>query len=127
MAYLCHVTEQTSLSCELLAQAQLDAYNAHDVDAFASVYCDDVQLLDLATGRRFCSGIEELRELYSRKFAEKPSMHCRLVSRIVCPPFVIDEEDVVGLVDGQNVHAVATYECRDGKICRAWFLREVHV
>lgn len=126
MAYLCRVTEESSLSCEQLAQAQLDAYNAHDVDAFASVYCDDVQLIDLATGRQFCTGIEELRDLYTRRFAEKPAMHCNLRSRIVCPPFVIDEEDVSGLVDDQNVHAVATYECRDGKICRAWFLREVH-
>lgn len=126
MAYLCRVTEESSPTCEQLAQAQLEAYNAHDVDAFASVYSDDVQLLDLSTGSRFCSGIEELRELYTRRFTEKPTMHCRLISRIVCPPFVIDEEDVTGLIDGQNVHAVATYECCDGKICRAWFLREVH-
>lgn len=126
MAYLCRVTSLTLPTCTQLAQAQLDAYNAHDVEAFASVYSDDVQLIDLATGKFFCNGIEELRALYRRKFGEKPNMHCRLVSRIECPPFVIDEEDVSGLVEGRNIHAVATYECRDGKICRAWFLREVH-
>lgn len=125
MAYLCRVTSISSIDCERLAQAQLDAYNAHDVATFADVYSDDVQLIDLATGRTFCNGIGELRERYARTFAENPTMHCRLVSRIACPPFVIDEEDVTGLVEGKNVHAVATYECRDGKICRAWFLREV--
>ncbi|MFM8770511.1 MAG: nuclear transport factor 2 family protein [Candidatus Kapaibacterium sp.] len=119
------MTSVTSIVCEQLAQAQLDAYNAHDVDAFAAVYSDDVQLIDLASGSMFCIGVDGLRDLYARKFAEKPTMHCRLVNRIVCPPFVIDEEDVAGLVDGKSVHAVATYECRDGKICRAWFLHEV--
>ncbi len=126
MAYLCIVTAVSLPSCTQLAQAQLDAYNAHDVEAFASVYSDDVQLIDLSTGKIFCNGISDLREHYARKFAETPAMHCRLVSRIDCPPFVIDEEDVTGLVEGTNVHAVATYECRGGKICRAWFLREVH-
>lgn len=110
---------------ERAAQAQLDAYNARDIDSFASVYTDDVRLIDLATGIIFCSGLDELRQRYGRQFAEKTDLHCRLVSRIVCPPFVIDEEDVTGLSPDGPVHAVATYECRDGKICRAWFLHEV--
>ncbi len=111
--------------CAQLAQAQLDAYNARDIDAFARVYADDVQLIDLSTGSIFCDGLEELRNRYGRQFSEHPQLHCRLVSRIVCPPFVIDEEDVSGLAVNGNVHAVATYECADSKIKRAWFLREV--
>jgi hypothetical protein len=111
--------------CAELAQAQLDAYNARDVNAFAKVYAEDVQLIDLSTGSVFCNGLDELRNRYGRQFSEHPHLHCRLVSRIVCPPFVIDEEDVSGLAAGGNVHAVATYECAEGMIKRAWFLREV--
>lgn len=106
------------------AQAQLDAYNARNIDAFAKVYADSIQLVALPSGDVFCDGIDELRSRYGKQFNEHPDLHCRLVSRIVCNPFVIDEENVVGLKPGSSVHAVATYECRNGKIVRAWFLRE---
>lgn len=119
------MNEESPQTCERAAQAQLDAYNARDIDAFALVYTDDVRLIDLATGSVFCSGIEELRDRYGRQFEERTELHCQLISRIVCPPFVIDEEHVTGLNPDGHVHAVATYECRDGKISRAWFLREV--
>lgn len=119
------MNEELTIICERAAQTQLDAYNARDIDAFASVYTDDVRLIDLATGTIFCTGIEELRQRYAKQFTEKTDLHCRLVRRIVCPPFVIDEEVVTGLSPDGHVHAVATYECLDGKICRAWFLREV--
>jgi hypothetical protein len=119
------VNEECPNACARAVQAQLDAYNARDIDAFASVYTDDVRLIDLATGSVFCTGIDNLRVRYGRQFEEKTQLHCQLVSRIVCPPFVIDEEHVTGLNPEGHVHAVATYECRDGKIWRAWFLREV--
>lgn len=116
---------ESTHSCEAAAQAQLVAYNARDVDAFARAYCDDIQLIDLSTGAVFCNGIDELRLRYGRQFAENPDLHCKLIKRIVCPPFVIDEEDVSGLSPSGSVHAVATYECSGGKIKRAWFIREV--
>ncbi len=109
---------------EQCAQQQLDAYNKRNIDAFASVYADDVELIALPSGEVFCKGIAELRARYADPFEQQPDLHCRRVSRIVCPPFVIDEEDVSGLRADSNVHAVATYECRNGKIMRAWFLRE---
>ncbi len=116
-----HSEMNTSIAAA--AQAQLEAYNARDIDAFARAYTDDVELVDLSTGTVFCHGIDELKSRYGRQFSEHPDLHCRLVSRIICPPYVIDEEDVSGLAPSGLVHAVATYECRDGKISRAWFLR----
>jgi len=108
---------------EECAQAQLDAYNTGDITTFAAVYADDVQLMDLSTGVVFCSGRPALIERYGTLFQRNPSLHCTLLSRIVAPPFVIDEEHVVGLAE-QPVHAVATYEVHGGEIQRAWFLRE---
>lgn len=115
------INDRTPEQC---AQQQLDAYNARDIDAFAAVYANDIELIALPSGDVFCSGIEQLRARYAYQFEQHPLLHCKLVSRIVCPPFVIDEEDVGGLRADGNVHAVATYECRGGKIIRAWFLRE---
>jgi hypothetical protein len=109
---------------EECAQAQLDAYNARDIDAFAAVYHEHVELIDLKTGVPFCSDRDDLTARYGKQFAEHPLLHCELVDRIVCPPYVIDEERVTGLVADRTVHAVATYEVRDGYIMRAWFIRE---
>lgn len=109
---------------EQCAQAQLDAYNARDINAFAEVYAETIQLVALPSGEVFCNGIADLRARYGKQFHDHPELHCHLVSRIVCHPYVIDEEHVTGLRSDAPVHAVATYECRDGMIQRAWFLRE---
>lgn len=109
---------------EQCAQEQLDAYNARDIERFASVYADDIQCIDLATGTIFCNGRQSLIDRYGPMFAEHPDLHCKLVNRVVCPPFVFDEEDVTGIRPGSSLHAVATYECKNGMITRAWFVRE---
>ena len=111
-------------TAEQCAQEQLEAYNARDIERFASVYALDVQLIDLATGNTFCNGKEALIERYGPMFDSHPDLHCRLVNRLVCPPFVFDEEDVSGIHSGTSLHAIATYEGVKGFIQRAWFVRE---
>jgi hypothetical protein len=105
------------------AQEQLEAYNARDIGKFAAVYADDVELIDLASGEVFCRGRHSLVERYGAMFERCVDLHCTLVHRIVCPPFVVDQEHVRGQRDNEIVHAVATYECHDGLIQRAWFFR----
>lgn len=110
------------LTTEQAAQAQLEAYNARDINAFASVYSDDVQLYSLGADVPFCIGKEQLRERYGAMFAQCEQLNCRLVSRIVCGNTAIDEERVTGLTVCE-VHAVAIYEVEGGLIRRAWFVR----
>ena len=110
------------LTPEQAAQAQLDAYNARDIEAFAAVYAADVELFTLGSDAPFCSGAEQLRERYGPMFARCENLRCRLVTRIVCGNVAIDEERVTGLADGE-VHAVAMYEVIGGLIHRAWFVR----
>ncbi len=117
-------THRTPAEC---AQEQLDAYNARNIERFAAAYHPNVQLIDLASGEVFCNGIDALRSRYGVLFDSHPSLHCTLVSRIVCPPFVMDEEHVRGLLPDSVVHAVATYECNEGLITRAWFVREATI
>lgn len=105
------------------AQAQLDAYNARDLDQFASIYHPHVVLYQLSTGTPFCTGIEELRTRYGRQFAEHPHLHCDLVHRSACGNMVIDEEHVRGLSGDEVVHAIAVYEVLEGLIAKAWFIK----
>lgn len=103
------------------AQGQLDAYNLRDIDKFLAWYADSIQLIRMQSGEAFCSGKDQMREIYGKLFLEKESLHCRLVNRIVCGEFVFDEEKVTGL-RGDTVHAVAIYEIKNGLIQRAWFV-----
>jgi len=109
---------------EECAQAQLEAYNDRDILRFADVYADNVELIDLATGVAFCSGRQALIDRFRPMFEQRTNLHCHLVQRVVCPPFVFDEERVLGLSDSGEIHAVATYECANGVIQRAWFVKE---
>ena len=108
---------------EAAAQAQLDAYNARDIDAFLKPYHPDVVLARLPGDEPFAHGHEEMRAIYGRMFADAPDLHCRLVHRICHERFVVDHEEVTGMPGRGTVGAVATYEVVDGLIVRAWFLR----
>ena len=49
-------------------QAQVDAYNARDIDAFVAPYADDVVITD-AGGRPIMAGVATIREEYGAMFA----------------------------------------------------------
>ena len=108
---------------EKAVQAQLDAYNARDVEAFLRPYHPEVELARLPGGEVFARGHEQMRAVYADLFARAPELHCRLVTRICHDRFVVDHEDVTGHPAAPRVGAVAIYEVRDGLIRRAWFLK----
>ena len=105
------------------AQAQLDAYNARDIDAFLAPYHPEVVLARLPGDESFCRGHDEMRAIYGEKFENTPDLHCRLINRICHDRFVVDHEDVTGVPDHERIGAVAIYEVIDGLIVRAWFLK----
>src|SRR5688500_12577856 len=64
----------------VLAQRQLDAYNAHDLDAFLACYTDDVEVHDVRAGTVLLRGREAMRERYAPVLAQA-GRHAALVSR----------------------------------------------
>lgn len=107
-----------------LAQAQLDAYNARNIDEFVGCYAESIELIDLVSGEVFCKGREELRVRYAPFFEKHPELYCKLVARIVCGEVAYDEELVYGIKQGEALHAVATYLVQDNLIVKAWFVKE---
>jgi hypothetical protein len=104
-----------------LAQRQLDAYNDHDVEAFARCYAEDVEVLRLPGGEAVATGREELRRVYGDLFAKQPGRRADLVNRMECGRFCVDHERVH---DGPGTPvrwAVAVYEVEAGLIRRVWF------
>ena len=105
-------------SPEALVQKQLDAYNAHDIDAFAATYAENVELFRLPVAEPSSTGREALISGYGRLFKDvKPN--CRALSRIVEGNFVIDQEFCQF---GENtLRATAIYQVEDQLIRRVWF------
>ena len=78
-------------------EAQLAAYNAHDVDAFMACYTADCAVDD-GDGTRLLTGHAEMRPRYVALFASSPNLHCEIVSRVCIGDYVIDEERITGRV-----------------------------
>ncbi len=120
----CAFLSSTALAAptpEAVVQAQLEAYNARDIDAFVATYADDVQLFELPD-KLLLRGADQLRERYTKRFADE-RLHATIVNRIVLGNTVVDHERVrLTLPQGPGtVEAIAIYEVRDGKISTVWF------
>lgn len=111
-----------SLSPGEVAQGQLDAYNAQDLDAFCLFYADDVVVADL-NGAVTQQGLAGLRERYARMFLQHPQNRAELVNRIVVGNTVADHEHVVRGPGGETFEAMAIYTIRGGKIARVDFAK----
>lgn len=107
---------------EDVVQAQIEAYNAHDVERFASCYSDTVKIYQLGESAPMLSGLSQLTESYQFLNQVPKEYKAIIDKRIVNGPFVIDNERVVGRgPDLEDVSVVAIYEVRDGKILNVWF------
>ena len=105
-----------------IAQAQLDAYNAQDLDAYCGFFADDVVVADL-NGAVNLEGVDAYRARYAGAFAQFPQNKAELLARIVVGDTVIDHEKVIRGPDGQTFEVAAIYTFRDGKIARVDFVK----
>ncbi|TAE24014.1 MAG: steroid delta-isomerase [Cytophagales bacterium] len=104
-----------------LAQRQLNAYNAHDLDAFLEPYADDVEIYDFPNELK-TKGKEAMRKRYEF-LTKSPMLHCELVNRIVVGNTVIDHERITNRSDRPPFEAVAIYKIENGKIQKVYFTR----
>ncbi|WP_257326062.1 nuclear transport factor 2 family protein [Pseudoalteromonas rhizosphaerae] len=105
-----------------VVQAELDAYNVHDVDLFASCYSSDIQVKDLRKNGLDLAGKEDLVKTYQFLKSVPEEYKVILEQRMVNGPIVIDYERLTGLGEKEEDRLVfAIYEVRDGKIKNVWF------
>ena len=103
---------------EMLVQQQLNAYNAHDLEAFLAPYAEDVELYQFPDKLEM-KGKTEMRKNY-QFVTQVPGLYCRLANRIVQGNVVIDQEEVTGFGD-KPLNAVAMYVIENGKIQKVYF------
>lgn len=101
-----------------LAQEQLNAYNAHDLDAFLAPYADDVEIYQFPDKLQ-SKGKEQMRKDY-QFITKMPNLYCRLINRIVDGNMVIDHEEIWG-AGKKPVYGVAIYVIEKGKISKVYF------
>lgn len=105
-----------------VVQAQIDAYNTHDIDTFAACYAENVTITDLSGKRAATKGVPALKSTYAFLAKMPKEFHVEILQRVVTGPIVVDKERVVGLPAGKaQFDAMAVYEVRDGKILNVWF------
>lgn len=111
----------TSFDPAAVVQAQLDAYNAKDIDALMRTYAPDARQFTLH-GPVLAQGQEAIRARYAVRFAE-PDLHARLLSRTVLGKVVTDLEIVTrNFPEGLGtVEMLCIYEVMDGRIRNASF------
>ena len=104
-----------------VVQAQLDAYNAHDVEALVAIYAADVQQFE-HPATLLATGSAQLRERFTARFASSRP-HAQLLQRIVCGNMVIDHEKISNIFpEGPgSTELVAMYEVDGAHIAKAWF------
>ena len=107
---------------EAVVQAQLEAYNARDIDAFVATYANDAEVFE-HPAKLLAAGSAQLRERYGARFKD-PILHAAIVKRIVMGSVVVDHEKVTRTFpEGRGLtEAVAIYQVENGKIAKAWLI-----
>ncbi len=105
-----------------VVQRQLDAYNAHDLDAFMATYRDDAKVWRVPATAPALDGAHAIRAYYRDHRFNLPTLHADLVARTASGHKVVDHERVTGLGDGP-VDAIAVYDVVDGRIASVWLFK----
>ncbi len=108
---------------EAVAQALVDAFNAHDVEAILKTYSPSSVARRLPSGEAYIHGHPDIRKKFATSFEKSPKIRVDVVQRMVHGDFVIDREKITGAAgsDAPQFGAVI-YEIRDGLIQNEWYL-----
>ncbi|WP_370090299.1 nuclear transport factor 2 family protein [Ekhidna sp.] len=105
---------------EELANAQLEAYNNRDIEAFVEPYSDSVKVFNDKRELLY-QGKETMRAQYGSMFASTPDLNCNLLNRIAVSDTVIEHEEVT-FGEGRKIYAIVMYKVSNGKIQEVHFL-----
>ena len=105
-----------------IAQKQLDAYNAQDLDTYVSFFTADCIVSGL-NGTPTETTRDAIKARYAKAFAQFPQNKAELVNRITVGNTVIDHERVIRSPGGEEFEIIAIYTFRDGLIARVDFAK----
>ncbi|PTS91649.1 MULTISPECIES: nuclear transport factor 2 family protein [unclassified Caulobacter] len=110
------------MSLAAVAQAQLDAYNAQDLDGLCRCFADDMVVAELNAEPNL-HGVAAFRERHVGLFAQFPQNRAELVGRVEIGNRVIDHERVFRSPDAVPFEVAAIYTFAGDKIARVDFVK----
>jgi putative hydrolase of HD superfamily len=116
----------TSTDPAAVVQAQVDAYNKHDVEAFLTCYANNATVYWLDGKKVPAKGIEALRTEFAFLGKIPPAgagFGVDIVAKTVTGPTIANVEHMRGLPPNAPPvpDTLVLYEVRDGKIQNVWF------
>jgi putative hydrolase of HD superfamily len=101
---------------EQTVQANVDAYNAGDIAAFAATYAPEAKFCKV-DGTVLLAGREAIGAFHKKFFTGSAPAKCVIEQHVVMGPFVVDHQHIT--VEGRDMHVMLISEVRDGLIVRA--------
>jgi len=105
-----------------IAQAQLDAYNAQDLDKYMTYFTQDCVVSGL-NGTPTETSRDAVKARYAKAFAQFPQNKAELKNRIAVGNSVVDHELVIRAPGGEQFEIIAIYTFKDGLISRVDFAK----
>jgi len=105
-----------------IAQKQLDAYNAQDLEAYVGFFAPDCVIAPI-NGQPSETSREALHARYAKAFAQFPQNKAILKNRIAVGNTVVDHELVIRSPSGEQFEIIAIYSFKDGLISRVDFAK----
>lgn len=105
-----------------VASAQLDAYNAQDLEKYVTYFTEDCIVSGL-NGTPTETTRDAIKARYAKAFAQFPQNKAELLSRIAVGNTVVDHELVIRAPGGEQFEIIAIYTFRDGLIARVDFAK----
>ncbi|MES2473251.1 MAG: nuclear transport factor 2 family protein [Pseudomonadota bacterium] len=105
-----------------VASAQLDAYNAQDLEKYVTYFTTDCVVSGL-NGTPTETSRDAIKARYAKAFAQFPENKAELLSRIAVGNTVVDHELVIRSPGGEQFEIIAIYTFTGGLISRVDFAK----
>ena len=115
-------TFEAAFNLDANAAAQLDAYNAQDLEKYVSYFTEDCIVSGL-NGTPTETSRDAIKARYAKAFAQFPQNKAELKNRIAVGNTVVDHELVIRAPGGEQFEIIAIYTFRDGLIARVDFAK----
>lgn len=101
--------------------AYVDAANRKDLEAFIGLYAPDIKKYQFPA-TLVSEGIDHMRKVYTKSFAEKSGIHVEIRSMIALGDKVISQDHVTGLPNGDEADETVIYQVENGLITNMVYL-----
>ena len=104
-----------------LVQRQMNAYNAHDAQAYAACFTVDAQFVR-HPGITALSGRDEIYKAFAKFFREHKDAKLRVFYRSDLGPTTVIEHQVTEGADKNALPGLVIYKIQNGLIAAAWIV-----